>query len=155
MQHGGISWYEGWLGFCFRQHNYQRTTCDSIKSEMQTANPALRSEYESQRSHSAIQGNPAANGCLSGAEQSYGQDPHRNERQRSGDTESASVGVTAGRHENRELQKDWNEFGSDAFEFETLDLLKPSTEPGYDPNRDHRELEQLWIEKLSPIDLYR
>src|SRR5262249_19570320 len=39
-------------------------------------------------------------------------------------------GLRLGGHENRELQKDWNEFGSDAFEFETLDLLKPSTEPG-------------------------
>ena len=64
-------------------------------------------------------------------------------------------GLRLGGHENRELQKDWNEFGSDAFEFETLDLLKPSTEPGYNPSRDLRELEELWIEKLSPIDLYR
>ncbi len=54
-----------------------------------------------------------------------------------------------GSHPNRELQKDWNEFGPDAFTFETLDQLKPASEPGYDPSEDLRVLEQMWLEKLT------
>lgn len=48
------------------------------------------------------------------------------------------------------LQDDWNAFGADIFEFETVDLLKPLDEPGYDPGEDLEELEQLWLEKLQP-----
>ena len=54
-----------------------------------------------------------------------------------------------GVHPDRELQKDWNDFGPDAFEFETLDQLGPSEEPGYDPTNDLRALTQMWWEKLS------
>ena len=55
-----------------------------------------------------------------------------------------------GSHRNRALQQDWNELGPDVFEFEVLDLLKPSEEAGYDPSDDLRVLEQLWLEKLLP-----
>lgn len=51
-----------------------------------------------------------------------------------------------------DLQDDWNGFGGEAFEFETLDLLEPSPEAGYDPGEDLRVLEQLWLEKLLPYD---
>jgi group I intron endonuclease len=57
-----------------------------------------------------------------------------------------------GGHTNRELQKDWNELGPEAFEFEVLDTLTPSDRPGYNPSDDLRELEELWLEKLSPFD---
>ena len=57
-----------------------------------------------------------------------------------------------GAHPNRALQKDWNELGAEAFEFEILDTLTPSDEPDYDPSRDLRVLEDLWLEKLSPFD---
>jgi len=57
-----------------------------------------------------------------------------------------------GLHSNRALQEDWNQLGAEVFEFETLDLLKPPEQPGYDPSDDLRVLEEMWLEKLSPFD---
>ena len=57
-----------------------------------------------------------------------------------------------GLHANRALQRDWIEFGPEAFEFETLDTLKPPDQPGYDPSEDLRVLEEMWLEKLLPYD---
>src|SRR5207248_11524963 len=57
-----------------------------------------------------------------------------------------------GGHPNRALQKDWNEFGADAFKFEILDTLTPPDQPNYDPKADLRALEELWLDKLSPFD---
>lgn len=57
-----------------------------------------------------------------------------------------------GAHPNRAIQKDWNELGAEAFEFEILDTLAPPDEPDYDPSGDLRVLEGLWLEKLSPFD---
>ena len=54
-------------------------------------------------------------------------------------------------HPQKQLQSDWNELGSEAFAFETLDLLEPPADAaGYDPTDDLRELERLWREKLAP-----
>ena len=55
----------------------------------------------------------------------------------------------AGGHPDKALQQDWNESGPEAFEFETLDTLKPPDEPGYDPAADLKLLEELWLEKLG------
>lgn len=54
-----------------------------------------------------------------------------------------------GSHPDRKLQEEWNEFGREAFAFETLDRLKPRDEPGYDPAEDLAVLEKMWIEKLG------
>ena len=56
-----------------------------------------------------------------------------------------------GSHQNRELQKDWAEFGAEAFEFEVLDTLTPPERPDYKPSDDLRALEELWLDKLSPF----
>ena len=56
-----------------------------------------------------------------------------------------------GGHPNKELQKAWNEFGAEAFEFEVLDTLTPS-DRHYDPKDDLKALEDLWLDKLSPYD---
>lgn len=53
-----------------------------------------------------------------------------------------------GSHPDKELQKDWNAFGSDAFTFEVLDQLEPSKEPDYDISKDLRVLLQLWFDNL-------
>ncbi len=54
-----------------------------------------------------------------------------------------------GSHADRELQRDWNELGPDAFDFEALDTLpRPEDAPDYDPRPDLAVLEQLWREKL-------
>jgi hypothetical protein len=60
--------------------------------------------------------------------------------------------LSMGGHPNRELQKDWNELGSEAFAFEVLDELTPRDDPGYDPTADLRALEELWLDRLSPYD---
>ena len=58
--------------------------------------------------------------------------------------------LSMGAHANRALQKDWNELGSEAFEFEVLDELTPRDQPAYDPAADLRALEELWLDRLSP-----
>ena len=56
-------------------------------------------------------------------------------------------------HPSRDLQRDWNVLGQDAFAFEILDTLEPQDEPqdepGYDPADDLKELEAMWVEKLE------
>ncbi len=59
-----------------------------------------------------------------------------------------------GGHIDRELQRDWNELGADAFDFEVLDTLTPPEEPTYDPTADLHVLEQLWREKLAGEPTY-
>ncbi len=58
--------------------------------------------------------------------------------------------LSSGGHPNHLLQEDWNRLGPEAFVFEVVDTLKPSEKPGSDPEDDLRELEALWLEKLSP-----
>ena len=62
-----------------------------------------------------------------------------------------------GSHPDRELQRDWDELGPDAFEFEALDRLEPRDEPAYDPAEDLRVLKEMWLEKLMIVGepLYR
>jgi len=57
--------------------------------------------------------------------------------------------LESGLHPDKELQADWSELGPDAFAFETLDLLKLSDDPGYDPSEDLRVLKAMWLEKLT------
>ncbi len=59
-----------------------------------------------------------------------------------------------GAHVDRELQRDWNDLGPDAFEFEVLDTLPPPDEPAYDARADLEVLEQLWREKLAGEPTY-
>lgn len=58
-----------------------------------------------------------------------------------------------GGHSNKELSKDWKEFGQDNFSFEILDQLKPVEEAGNcsDYIDDLAALEQIWLEKLQPF----
>jgi hypothetical protein len=57
-----------------------------------------------------------------------------------------------GSHRNRELQRDWNALGPDAFAFEVLDTLTaPEDAPTYDPADDLAVLEALWLERLQPF----
>ncbi len=53
-------------------------------------------------------------------------------------------------HPNKALQKDWNEFGEDSFEFEVLEDLSPRDDQNYDYTSDLETLEDLWLEKLEP-----
>ena len=55
-----------------------------------------------------------------------------------------------GGHPNKDLQSDWNEFGAENFEFETLEEIFPRENPHYDYRADLEVLEDLWLEKLMP-----
>lgn len=59
--------------------------------------------------------------------------------------------LSIGRHRNEELQKEWNEFGADKFVFEILEVVKISTEPGFNINDELSLLEEIWLEKLQPF----
>ncbi|CAN5318339.1 GIY-YIG nuclease family protein [soil metagenome] len=58
--------------------------------------------------------------------------------------------LIAGSHKSKSLQADWNEFGEDAFEFETLEPVEPRDDQSYDYAADLTVLEDLWLEKLKP-----
>jgi hypothetical protein len=50
---------------------------------------------------------------------------------------------------NKELQKEWNEYGKNAFIIEELERLKEDQQPSNLKN-DLKELEEKWLEKLQP-----
>ena len=55
-----------------------------------------------------------------------------------------------GSHPNRELQRDWNEWGADAFVIEVLDTLESSEKSQTSRLDELRILEQMWMERLEP-----
>jgi hypothetical protein len=56
-----------------------------------------------------------------------------------------------GSHRSKELQKDWNEQGPDAFVFEILEDVKVRDVPYFDLSDELTLLEQIWIEALQPF----
>lgn len=56
-----------------------------------------------------------------------------------------------GNHQNKALQADWQESGSDNFAFEILDELTPVSDPQHDYREDLAFLEEMWLEKLQPF----
>lgn len=53
------------------------------------------------------------------------------------------------------LQKDWGEFGADAFAFEILEELeKKETQTPKEFSDDIKTLKEIWLEKLDPEKLY-
>ena len=59
--------------------------------------------------------------------------------------------LTNGSHVNKQLQVDWNEFGSNNFAFEIVDELSPHAGAEVDPRTEVAFLEELWLEKLQPF----
>ena len=57
-----------------------------------------------------------------------------------------------GIHPNKELQKDWNHFGSENFTFEILEELKNSDDTKTDFSKEVKALEDLLIEELQPFE---
>ena len=52
---------------------------------------------------------------------------------------------------NKELQKDWNQYGKDNFTFDILEKLKKNTDnPYFNEKEALNELEEKWVEKLQP-----
>lgn len=56
-----------------------------------------------------------------------------------------------GSHPNHSLQKEWNEYGAEAFEFEVLEILKEKEEPYFDAADALEKLETKWLEQLKPF----
>jgi hypothetical protein len=60
--------------------------------------------------------------------------------------------LTHGSHANKQLQADWNEFGSHNFAFEIVDELSPRAGAELDYRAEAAFLEDLWLQKLRPFD---
>jgi len=56
-----------------------------------------------------------------------------------------------GSHRSKELQKDWNEQGPEAFVFEILEEVKIRDVPHFDMSDELLLLEQIWLEELQPF----
>ena len=54
-------------------------------------------------------------------------------------------------HPNKELQKDWNEFGPGQFTFEILDTILVKDDPNFNLKDELTLLEEIWLEKLQPF----
>ncbi len=59
--------------------------------------------------------------------------------------------LTIGRHRNEVLQREWTEYGPDAFVFEILEVVKESDDPNFNREDELTLLEQIWLEKLQPF----
>ncbi len=59
--------------------------------------------------------------------------------------------LTIGHHENKELQKDWNEYGPDKFVFEILEVVQVRDDPNFNLDDELTLLEQIWLDKLKPF----
>ncbi|WP_077211945.1 GIY-YIG nuclease family protein [Bacillus dakarensis] len=51
---------------------------------------------------------------------------------------------------NKELQKEWKQFGKDAFTFEILEKLKKSDDPYFNEKEALVQLEEKWLDELHP-----
>ena len=60
--------------------------------------------------------------------------------------------LSAKAHDNAALQKDWLEYGAEAFTFEVLELVSVTEEPSFDTNDALRALEDQWSAKVNPFD---
>ncbi|WP_437640069.1 metalloregulator ArsR/SmtB family transcription factor [Sorangium sp. So ce854] len=59
--------------------------------------------------------------------------------------------LSIGMHTNQELQRDWKQYGADAFTFEVLEVVRQKDEPGFSVSDELTLLEQIWLERLSPL----
>ncbi|WP_437785192.1 metalloregulator ArsR/SmtB family transcription factor [Sorangium sp. So ce1097] len=59
--------------------------------------------------------------------------------------------LSIGMHTNQELQRDWKQHGADAFTFEVIEVVRQKDEPGFSVSDELTLLEQIWLEKLSPL----
>lgn len=59
-----------------------------------------------------------------------------------------------GSHRNRNLQKDWNEYGEGNFVFDVLSELKNSEEENINYNKELKTLQDMVIEELNIENRY-
>lgn len=58
--------------------------------------------------------------------------------------------LNMGSHTNKALQDDWKEYGTDAFEFKILEVLKKKDTGYFNEKEELKKLEEKWLEKLQP-----
>ena len=56
-----------------------------------------------------------------------------------------------GSHLNKELQREWNEFGEAAFVFEVLEVIKKRDDPDFSLEDELSARERQWVEKVQPF----
>jgi len=56
-----------------------------------------------------------------------------------------------GSHRNKKLQKEWQEFGEEAFAFEVLEILEKKENDFLDPKDALKKLEEKWLDQLQPF----
>ena len=56
-----------------------------------------------------------------------------------------------GSYRNQALQKEWQQFGSENFEFKEFEILERADDPTCDLAEELHVLEALWIEERSPF----
>jgi group I intron endonuclease len=59
--------------------------------------------------------------------------------------------LKTGGHYNNELQQEWNQYGSDKFIFEILEVVRVRDNPNLNLSDELTLLEQIWIEELQPF----
>ncbi len=59
-----------------------------------------------------------------------------------------------GNHRNKDLQKEWNQFGEDKFTFDVLSDLKKTEEENTNYNKELKLLQALIIEELKIENTY-
>ncbi|MDD2793061.1 MAG: GIY-YIG nuclease family protein [Sediminibacterium sp.] len=59
--------------------------------------------------------------------------------------------LKSGAHKNEALQKDWNEFGADHFQFEILSEIQQDDNNQTDYRKEAKKLESMFIEEYQPF----
>lgn len=57
-----------------------------------------------------------------------------------------------GMHTNKELQKEWNEYGKDAFEIVQVEVLKIPENQFINEKKELEKLLDQWMDKLQPYE---
>lgn len=58
--------------------------------------------------------------------------------------------LNIGSYTNRALQEDWQKYGSNAFEFEVLEVLEKKETGYFNAKEELKKLEEKWLEVLQP-----
>lgn len=58
--------------------------------------------------------------------------------------------LESGTHTNKELQKEWFEYGKDNFTIEQVEVLKKSENQYTDEKKELQKLLEKWLQKLQP-----
>jgi group I intron endonuclease len=56
-----------------------------------------------------------------------------------------------GSHQNQALQRDYNQFGEEAFVFEVVEVLKRRDDPDFSVELELSALEQRWVDRVQPF----